>query len=227
LPPRAAAKPAAAAASNRAAAPSPPSFLLLFPLFSFSTTQKSEDPNHANQERKEQTQQNHKNKMSRKVLLALLLAGVLLAAPMVARADDAADEEYDDEEDGGDGAASGEPSEKDVVVIGDKNWSSVVGASKYALVSFERNRPLCRQRATVRPPERAGWTPKPLIPPGVPFRGQSGAVSGARGAPEVVIVMVWCPLLSLLHLSNRRPPFHPQTAHRRSSSTPRGAATAR
>lgn len=71
--------------------------------------------------------------MSRKVLLALLLAGVLLAAPMVARADEAADEEYDDEEEG-DSSGGGDPSEKDVVVIGDKNWTEVVGKSKYALV---------------------------------------------------------------------------------------------
>ena len=78
--------------------------------------------------------------MSRKVLLALLLAGVLVAAPLCARAHgdhgDHADEEYDDGEDGGEGAGAGEPSEKDVVVIGDKNWTEVVGKSKYALVSF-------------------------------------------------------------------------------------------
>lgn len=80
--------------------------------------------------------------MSRKVLLAMLLAGLLVAAPMAARAhgdhdaDDAADEEYDDEEDGDSGAAKGGDDEKDVVVIGDKNWTDVVGKSKYALVEF-------------------------------------------------------------------------------------------
>lgn len=75
--------------------------------------------------------------MSRKVLLALLLAGVLLAAPLVVRAEDDA-EEYDDEDgdEGGAGGAAGEPSEKDVVVIGDKNWTDVIGKSKYALVSW-------------------------------------------------------------------------------------------
>ena len=73
--------------------------------------------------------------MSRKVLLALLLAAALLAAPMAARAAD--DEEYDDEDGGGgEGGGAGEPSEADVVVIGDKNWTEVVGKSKYALVSF-------------------------------------------------------------------------------------------
>jgi hypothetical protein len=80
--------------------------------------------------------------MSRKVLLAMLLAGLLVAAPMATRAhgdhsaDDAADEEYDDEEDGGSDGAKGGDDEKDVVVIGDKNWTDVVGKSKYALVSF-------------------------------------------------------------------------------------------
>jgi hypothetical protein len=138
--------------------------------------------------------------MSRKVLLAMLLAGLLVAAPMAARAADdadAADEEYDDEEDGdagGDGGKGGED-EKDVVVIGDKNWTEVVGKSKYALVSvwFEREeveeegreqtdasrRPF-RERARAL----AGPLPTPAARGSGPLRARSALSVRARGRSE-------------------------------------------
>lgn len=73
--------------------------------------------------------------MSKRVFLALLLGVVLFAAPFaVVRADDGEDDGVD---------------EKDVVVLGDKNFSSIIDKAKFALVEFYA--PWCGHCKTLKP----------------------------------------------------------------------------
>lgn len=73
--------------------------------------------------------------MSKRFFLALLLGVVLFAAPFaVVRADDGEDDGVD---------------EKDVVVLGDKNFSSIVDKAKFALVEFYA--PWCGHCKSLKP----------------------------------------------------------------------------
>jgi len=73
--------------------------------------------------------------MSKRFFLALLLGVVLLADPFaVVRADDGEDDGVD---------------EKDVVVLGDKNFSSIIDKAKFALVEFYA--PWCGHCKTLKP----------------------------------------------------------------------------